>query len=140
MTKHYDENNIFAKILRDEIPSIRVYEDKDVVALMDVMPQSNGHVLVIPRDGSRNILDVQPESLQAVILVVQKIANAVKKAFNSDGITIMQFNEAAGGQSVFHLHFHIIPRFDGIELKPHTGTMADSKLLQEQANIIKSAL
>lgn len=140
MPSNYDENNIFAKILRDEIPSVRVFEDSKVVALMDVMPQGDGHVLVIPRKASRNILDAEPEALIASVLAVQKIANAVKKAFNSDGVTIMQFNEPAGGQSVFHLHFHIIPRFENIALKPHTGKMADPEQLEEQAKKIRAAL
>lgn len=140
MTQHYDENNIFAKILRDEIPSIRVYEDNNVVAFMDVMPQGEGHVLVVPRNGARNIYDITPDALSAAILIVQKVALAVKKAFNSDGVTIMQFNEAAGGQSVFHLHFHVIPRFEGIALKPHSGGMADAKHLEEQAQKIRAAL
>lgn len=140
MVSPYDESNIFAKILRDEIPSIRVYEDKDVVAFMDVMPQAEGHVLVVPREKSRNILDADPKALKAAILAVQKMANAVKKAFNSDGVTIMQFNEPAGGQSVFHLHFHVIPRFEGVALKPHVGRMADPQNLEEQAKKIRAVL
>ncbi|UXM93871.1 HIT family protein [Bartonella sp. HY329] len=140
MTTHYDNDNIFAKILRDEIPSIRVYEDENTIALMDVMPQGEGHVLIIPRKASRNILDAEPEALMKTILTVQKIANAVKKAFNSDGVTVMQFNETAGGQSVFHLHFHVIPRFDGIALKPHIGGMADANHLEEQAKKIRAVI
>lgn len=140
MTISYDSNNVFAKILHGEIPSIRVYEDDHVVAFMDVMPQGIGHTLVIPRTGSRNLLDADPITLGTTIQTVQKIAIAVKKAFNADGITIMQFNEAAGGQTVFHLHFHIIARFDGIDLAPHTGKMADSKILEQHAIKIRAEL
>ena len=110
----YDDNNIFAKILRGEIPSHRVYEDDKVVAFMDVMPQAEGHTLVVPKAPSRNILDADPATLAALIPVVQKVAIAAKKAFDADGITILQFNEAPAGQSVFHLHFHVVPRKDGM--------------------------
>lgn len=105
----YDTNNIFAKILRGEIPSHRVYEDEATVAFMDVMPQAEGHVLVLPKAPSRNILDADPATLTSLIATVQKIAVAAKTAFDADGVTIMQFNEAPAGQSVFHLHFHVIP-------------------------------
>lgn len=140
MTTAYDNNNIFAKLLRDEIPSIQVYEDEDTFAFMDVMPQGTGHTLIISRTPSRNLLDADSETLQKLILMVQKVAQAVKKAFNADGVTVMQFNEPAGGQTVFHLHFHVIPRFDGIALKPHTGGMADPKELETQAEKIRKAL
>lgn len=140
MATAYDNNNIFAKLLRGEIPSVRVYEDDDVVAFMDVMPQGTGHTLIIPRNASRNLLDAEPETLQKLILAVQKIAQAVKKAFDADGITVLQFNEPAGGQTVYHLHFHVIPRFDGIDLKPHSGGMADPKELESAAEKIRQAL
>ena len=104
------------------------------------MPQGLGHTLIVPRDGSRNLLDAKPETLASVIQVVQKIAKAVKKAFNADGVTVMQFNEPASGQTVFHLHFHVIPRFEGIPLKEHSGTMVDAKILEESAAKIRAAL
>ena len=136
----YDDGNIFAKILRGEIPSHRVYEDADVVAFMDVMPQSNGHALVVPKAPSRNLLDADPAVLAKAIAVVQKLAVAVKKAFDADGVTVMQFNEAPAGQSVFHLHFHVIPRFEGAALKPHTGEMEKPEILAANAEKIRAAL
>ncbi|MEQ1944302.1 HIT family protein [Mesorhizobium sp. VNQ89] len=136
----YDDNNIFAKILRGEIPSHRVYEDADVVAFMDVMPQANGHTLVVPKAASRNILDADPAVLSKAIGVVQKVALATKKAFAADGVTIMQFNEAPAGQSVFHLHFHVIPRVEGVALKPHTGGMEKPEILAANAEKIRAAL
>ncbi|MFK0685050.1 HIT family protein [Ochrobactrum sp. BD67] len=140
MSATYDDNNIFAKILRGEIPSTRVYETDDVVAFMDVMPQGTGHTLVVPKAPSRNLLDAKPETLANVIQVVQKIAQGVKKAFNADGVTVMQFNEPASGQTVYHLHFHVIPRFEGVALKPHTGQMEDAAILSANAEKIRAAL
>ncbi|KAB0573003.1 HIT family protein [Brucella pituitosa] len=140
MSATYDDNNIFAKILRGEIPSTRVYETDNVVAFMDVMPQGTGHTLVVPKAPSRNLLDAKPETLAETIQVVQKIANAVKKAFNADGVTVIQFNEPAAGQTVYHLHFHVIPRFEGVELKPHTGKMEDAAVLESNAEKIRAAL
>ena len=140
MSATYDDNNIFAKILRGEIPSTRVYETDNVVAFMDVMPQGTGHTLVVPKAPSRNLLDAKPETLAETIQVVQKIANAVKKAFNADGVTVIQFNEPAAGQTVYHLHFHVIPRFEGVELKPHTGKMEDVAVLESNAEKIRTAL
>lgn len=140
MSATYDDNNIFAKILRGEIPSTRVYETDDVVAFMDVMPQGTGHTLVVPKAPSRNLLDAKPETLAVVIPAVQKIAQAVKKAFNADGVTVMQFNEPASGQTVYHLHFHVIPRFEGVALKPHTGQMEDAAVLSANAEKIRAAL
>ncbi|KAB2704193.1 HIT family protein [Brucella anthropi] len=140
MSATYDDNNIFAKILRGEIPSTRVYETDDVVAFMDVMPQGTGHTLVVPKTASRNLLDAKPETLANVVEVVQKIAQAVKKAFNADGVTVMQFNEPASGQTVYHLHFHVIPRFEGVALKPHTGQMEDAAVLSANAEKIRAAL
>ncbi|MBN9030579.1 HIT family protein [Rhizobium sp. YJ-22] len=136
----YDTDNIFAKILRGEIPSTRVYEDEHAIAFMDVMPQAPGHVLVIPRQGSRNILDADPVVLQNAIVVVQKIAVAVKEAFDADGVYVAQFNEPASGQTVFHLHFHVIPRHEGVPLKPHSGTMENFDVLKANAEKIKAAL
>lgn len=140
MSATYDDNNIFAKILRGEIPSTRVYETDNVVAFMDVMPQGTGHTLVVPKAPSRNLLDAKPETLAETIQVVQKIANAVKKAFNADGVTVIQFNEPAAGQTVYHLHFHVIPRFEGVELKPHTGKMEDAAVLESNAEKTRAAL
>ena len=140
MSATYDDNNIFAKILRGEIPSTRVYETDNVVAFMDVMPQGTGHTLVVPKAPSRNLLDAKPETLAETIQVVQKIANAVKKAFNADGVTVIQFNEPAAGQTVYHLHFHVIPRFEGVELKPHTGKMEDAAVVESNAEKIRAAL
>jgi len=136
----YDPDNIFAKILRGEIPAQKVYEDDHAIAFMDVMPQGPGHTLVVPRSPSRNLLDADPETLVHIFPLVQKIANAVKAAFNADGITINQFNENAGGQTVFHLHIHIIPRFDGVPLKHHSDTMEDPDVLALAAQKIKAAL
>jgi histidine triad (HIT) family protein len=136
----YDTGNVFAKILRGEIPSQRVYEDAHCVVFMDVMPQSPGHALVVPKAASRNLLDADAATLAQVLPVVQRIARASKAAFAADGISVMQVNEAAGGQSVFHLHFHVIPRFDGVPLKPHTGGMEQPEVLARQAEALKSAL
>ena len=140
MTATYDDSNIFAKILRGEIPSTRVYETDTVVAFMDVMPQGKGHTLVVPKAPSRNLLDAKPDVLADVIQVVQKIAIAVKKAFDADGVTVMQFNEPAAGQTVYHLHFHVVPRFDGVALKPQTGQMEDPAVLAAHAEKIRAAL
>jgi histidine triad (HIT) family protein len=131
--KSYDPGNIFGKILRGEIPCHRVYEDADTLAFMDVMPQSPGHLLVIPKTPSRNILDADPAVLAKLMPVVQKLAKAAKDAFDADGVTVIQFNEPAAGQTVFHLHFHVIPRYEGAALKPHTGQMEDNAVLAENA-------
>lgn len=136
----YDSNNIFAKILKGEIPSYRVYEDEHTVAFMDVMPQSPGHTLVAPKSPSRNMLDADPAALQHAITVVQKVAVAVQEAFDADGVYIAQFNEPAAGQTVFHLHFHIIPRHEGVALKPHSGKMEDGAVLADNARKIIEAL
>ena len=136
----YDPGNNFAKILRGEIPCHKVYEDADTLAFMDVMPQADGHTLVIPKAPSRNLLDADPATLASLMAVVQKIAIAVKAAFAADGILIQQFNEPAAGQTVFHLHAHIIPRRDGTELKPHSGKMADPAVLAKHAGMLRAAL
>ena len=136
----YDPGNIFAKILRGEIPCHKVYEDADTLAFMDVMPQADGHTLVIPKAPSRNLLDADPAALASLMAVVQKIAIAVKAAFAADGILIQQFNEPAAGQTVFHLHAHIIPRREGTELKPHSGKMADPAVLAKHAGMLRAAL
>ena len=136
----YDTDNVFAKILRGEIPCHKVHEDEDTIVIMDVMPQAPGHALVIPKAASRNLLDAAPMTLGAVIAVAQRVARASMRAFKADGISIMQFNEAAGGQSVFHLHMHVIPRHDGVSLKPHTGRMEDQAILAENAARLRAAL
>lgn len=136
----YDSNNIFAKILRGEIPSHRIYEDDNTVAFMDVMPQAPGHVLVVPKAPSRNLLDADPAVLAKTIPVVQKIATAVKEAFDADGVFVCQFNEPAAGQTVFHLHFHVIPRYEGAALRPHSGQMEDNAVLAANAEKIKAEL
>jgi histidine triad (HIT) family protein len=136
----YDPSNIFAKILRGEIPSHRVYEDDAVVAFMDVMPQGPGHTLVVPKAPSRNLLDADPSTLGPLFTVVKQVALAVKKAFGADGVTVLQFNEPASGQTVYHLHVHVIPRFEGIALKPHTGQMEKPEVLAENAAKIRAVL
>ncbi|GJE36417.1 HIT family protein [Methylobacterium persicinum] len=136
----YDPNNIFGKILRGEIPAHKVYEDEHTLAFMDVMPQGEGHTLVIPKAPSRGLLDAQPETLAALMRSVQTVARAVKAAFDADGLTIFQFNEPAGGQTVFHLHMHIIPRREGVPLKRHEGGMADPEILAGHAARIRAAL
>jgi histidine triad (HIT) family protein len=136
----YDPNNIFARILIDQIPSHKVYEDEHTLAFMDVMPQADGHTLVIPKKPSRNLLDAEPAVLGALMATVQKVARAVRKAFNAEGVLIQQFNEAAAGQSVFHLHFHVLPRHAGVGLRPHSGQMADQALLAGHAEMIRTAL
>lgn len=136
----YDTNNVFAKILRGEIPCQKVYEDEHFIAFMDVMPQAPGHTLVVPKAQSRNILDADPEMLSRLLPVVQKVAIAVKRAFAADGISIFQYNEAAGGQSVFHLHMHVVPRHEGVSMRPHTGGMEKPEVLAENAEKIRRAL
>lgn len=136
----YDDANIFAKILRGEIPCHKVYEDAGTLAFMDVMPQGPGHTLVIPKTPSRNLLDADAVMLGPLMAAVQNVARAVKSAFAADGVTIMQFNEPAAGQTVFHLHFHIIPRFDGVALEPHSGGMEKPETLAAHAEKIRRAL
>jgi histidine triad (HIT) family protein len=136
----YDTDNIFAKILRGEIPAHTVYEDDAVIAFMDVMPQANGHTLVVPKSPSRNLLDADPATLPALFAAVQNVAIAAKAAFEADGITILQFNEAPAGQSVFHLHVHIIPRHEGQPLRPHSGTMENGDILKANAQKLRAAL
>lgn len=136
----YDENNIFAKILRGELPCEKLYEDDDTMVIMDIMPRADGHCLVLPKKPMRNILDADDASIAAVYKTAAKMARTVKAAFNADGVTIQQFNEAAGGQVVFHLHTHILPRMDGVALRPHTGEMETPETLNKNADIIRAAL
>jgi histidine triad (HIT) family protein len=136
----YDPQNIFAKILRGEIPAHKIYEDDHTLAFMDVMPQVEGHCLVIPKIPSRGLLDTDPTTLAHLMATVQKVAAAAVKATKADGFQIRQYNEAAGGQTVFHLHIHILPMKEGVGIKPHTGNMADHTLLAKQAGDIRQHL
>jgi histidine triad (HIT) family protein len=136
----YDRENIFARILRGETPAAKVFEDEQVLAFMDVFPQSRGHTLVVPKAEARNLLDVDPEALSGLIVQVQRVAKAVREALKPDGLTISQFNGAAGGQTVFHLHFHIIPRWEDQPLGRHGGGMADPQELAELAERIAREL
>lgn len=135
----YDDQNIFAKILRGEIPCIKVYEDDETLCFMDIMPRTDGHCLVIPKTACRNILDATPAQLAACMTTVNKIANAAKTALDADGITLQQFSEAAGGQEVFHLHFHIHPRHEGLPIRP-PGTKGDMDAIAAHAARITAAL
>jgi len=136
----YDEGNIFAKILKGEIPSEKLYENDAAIAIMDIMPQTKGHCLVIPKAPSRNLLDASDETLAQVIPVVAKLARAAKAAMKADGVRVAQFNEPASGQTVFHLHFHILPMFEGVPLRPHGEGTADRETLAEHARLIRAAL
>jgi histidine triad (HIT) family protein len=139
-TPAYDPDNIFAKILRGEMPCVKVYEDDATLAFMDIMPRADGHTLVIPKTPARNVLDATPDQLAACLATVQKIGRAAMTAFAADGLTIQQFNESAGGQVVFHLHYHVLPRHEGVQLRPHTGEMADIAVLEAHAAKLRSAL
>lgn len=136
----YDPNNIFAKILRGELPCHKVYEDEHTLAFLDIMPRSPGHTLVIPKTPARNILDIDPESFAHVIRTAKKIAIAGKQAFDADGITLQQFSEQAGGQVVFHLHVHIMPRIEGVALLPPASRKEDVKVLEDHATRLIAAL
>ena len=139
MTRAYDDANIFAKILRGELPCEKVFEDDTVLAFMDIMPRADGHVLVIPKSPARNILDIDAQVLSAMMPSVQKVAQAVKTGMQAEGLTLQQFSEGAGGQIVFHLHFHILPRWEGVKLRPHTGEMEKKDVLQAHAAKIRAA-
>ena len=136
----YDTNNIFAKILRGELPCHKVYEDAHTLAFLDIMPRSPGHTLVIPKAPARNILDIAPDDLAHVARTAKTIAIAGKKAFNADGITLQQFSEAAGGQVVFHLHVHIMPRTEGVPLLPPASRKEDVAVLEDHATRLIAAL
>lgn len=135
----YDPDNIFAKILRGEMPCHKVYEDDKSLVFLDIMPRADGHALIIPKQPSRNIFDAAGDDLQHLILVVQKIARAAKDAFKADGTVVSQFSESAGGQIVFHTHFHVIPRHEGVEMRP-PGVMADHAVLAEHAKRLADAV
>jgi histidine triad (HIT) family protein len=136
----YDPNNVFAKILRGELPAHKVYEDDRTFAFLDIMPRAPGHTLVIPKSPARNILDISPDDLAYVMQIAQKIAKSAVKVFAADGVTIQQFNEPAGGQVVFHLHVHIIPRKEGIALKPPASVREEPSVLADQALKLAAAL
>jgi histidine triad (HIT) family protein len=137
---NYDPNNIFAKILRGELPCHKVYEDDKVLAFLDIMPRSPGHTLVLPKAPARNLLDVAAEDLEAVTRAAQKIAKAGMQVFAADGITVQQFNEGAGGQVVFHLHVHVIPRKAGVPMKPPATEKEKPEVLADQALKLAAAL
>jgi histidine triad (HIT) family protein len=136
----YDQNNIFAKILRDELPAYKVYEDDKALAFLDIMPRAPGHTLILPKSPARNLLDVDPDDLAHVAKVAQKVAKAAMTVFNADGITVQQFNEPAGGQVVFHLHVHVIPRHDGVSLKPPASAQEKPEVLAEHVAKLRAAL
>jgi len=136
----YDPNNPFAKILRGEFPSYKVYEDEHVLAFLDIMPRCPGHSLVIPKTSARNILDISPDDFAHVARAAHKIARATMTAFEADGITLQQFNEPAGGQVVFHLHMHVMPRHNGVALLPPASRKEEGKVLEENAAKLVAAL
>jgi histidine triad (HIT) family protein len=137
----YDPGNVFAKMLRGEIPAHKVHEDEQVLAIMDIFPQSRGHLLVIPKAPSRNLLDADAGVLSSAMPVVQRIAKALMAATKADGLRFMQFNEAVSGQTVFHLHFHLIPIYEGVEMRGHAGGgKADDAELAALAGAIRSYL
>jgi histidine triad (HIT) family protein len=135
----YENTNIFAKILRGEMPANKVFEDEVAFAFMDIMPRADGHTLVIPKAPCRNLFDIRPDDLSALMPRVQKVARAVKQAMQAEGLTLQQFNEQAGGQIVFHLHFHILPRWSGVALRP-PGSMEKPEVLAANAEKIRAAL
>ena len=136
----YDDDNVFAKIIRGALPCDKIHENDHALSFHDIAPQAPVHALVIPKQPARNVLDVEADSLAAVMRTVQKVARASMTAFGADGVTVQQFNEPAGGQVVFHLHFHIIPRFDGVGLRPHSGEMEKPEVLAAHAEKLRAAL
>jgi histidine triad (HIT) family protein len=136
----YDPTNVFAKILRGELPSYKVYEDDKTLAFLDIMPRAPGHVLVLPKAPARNILDVEPDDLAHAMKVAQKIAKVSIEVFGADGVTLQQFSESAGGQVVFHLHVHVIPRQEGIALKAPASMKEAPEVLKQQAAMLTAAL
>ncbi len=136
----YDNNNIFARILRGEIPCVKLFEDDKTLAFMDVMPQAEGHALVISKEAAENILDLSPDGAAALIATTRKIAKAVKKGLGAPGVMLAQLNGAPAGQSVFHVHFHVIPRSDGVDMHLHARDMVDARTLEPVAAKIRGAL
>jgi histidine triad (HIT) family protein len=136
----YDPNNIFAKIIRGELPCHKVYEDDKAIAFLDIMPRAPGHTLILPKAAARNLLDVSPDDLGHVATVAQKVAKAAMQVFGADGVTVQQFNESAGGQVVFHLHVHVIPRKDGVAMKPPASEKEKPEVLADHAAKLSAAL
>ena len=136
----YDDTNIFARILRGEIPCVKVFEDARTLAFMDVMPESEGHVLVVPKEPAQDIFDLSVDGLTAMMATTQKVARAVDKALGPDGIQLRQYNRAPAGQSIFHVHFHILPIREGAGLAPHGKVMVEASQLEPIAAKIRSAL
>ena len=136
----YDDQNIFSKIIRGEIPCEKIYENEHVLGFMDIMPQVDGHWLVVPKLPYIGLLDADPTVFSPLFAAVQRVGNAVKSAFDADGVAIMQFNGSAAGQTVFHLHVHILPRKAGVSLRPHTNKMEDADIIKKNASLIRSAL
>ncbi len=136
----YDENNIFGKILRGEIPCQKIYEDEDTLAFLDIMPRTEGHALVVTKEKARDLFDIKPEALAKLMAVVHKLAPKIKEAVVADGVLIQQFNGSAAGQTVFHLHFHIVPIKQGVPVKPHAGQMEDQARLAATAEKIRKTL
>jgi histidine triad (HIT) family protein len=136
----YDDDNIFAKIIRGEIPAFKVFEDERTVAFMDAMPQSDGHTLVVPKARARNFFDIEPAVLAELIKSTQHVARGVQKAFTPGGMRIIQFNETVAGQTVFHIHFHIIPCYEGVPLRSHNRDWADKAVLAQHAERLRQAL
>ena len=136
----YDPNNIFAKIVRGEAPAFKVYEDAHTIAFMDIMPQVEGHTLVIPKEGAESIFDLSPDGAAALIKATKKVAAAVQEVTKAPGILLAQLNGAAAGQTVFHIHFHIMPRYAGIDLKFHARDKADFEKLKALAAKIATAV
>ncbi|MGO4872523.1 MAG: HIT family protein [Roseiarcus sp.] len=140
MTQPYDANNIFAKILRGEAPCVRVAEDEVSFSFMDIMPRADGHALIIPKTPARNLLDIAPAELARFMPSVQRLALAVKAGMAAEGIVVQQFNESAGGQLVFHLHFHVLPRWSGVALRPPGGPILPPGQLEVHAAKIRAAM
>jgi|SRR5262245_8697354 histidine triad (HIT) family protein len=136
----YDGNNIFAKILRGEIPSHKIYEDENTLGFLDIMPRTEGHALVVTKENARDLFDINPEALAKLMAVVQKLAPKIKEAVGADGVLIQQFNGSAAGQTVFHLHVHIVPIKQGVPVKPHGGQMEDQAKLAAIAQKIRKKL
>lgn len=136
----YDPNNIFAKIIKGDLPCHKIYEDENTLAFLDIMPRSEGHALVITKSGASDLFDVTPEALNALMATVQKLGPKIKEAVGADGVLIQQFNGAVAGQTVFHLHVHIIPMKAAVPLKPHTGRIEDNEKLMTTADKIRATL
>jgi histidine triad (HIT) family protein len=140
LTSTYDPDNIFARILRGEAPCTKIYEDDVSLAFLDVMPRADGHTLIVPKVQARNLLDIEPEDLARLMPALRKVARAVVAGMAAEGLTIQQFNETAGGQLVFHLHFHLLPRWPGVSLRPPGGPIQSAEALRPYADRIIAAL